>query len=262
MEHPPKTISRDAIALQLWTIRDAMASDADSALRRARAAGFAAVEVAPLPPGLTPGHLAECLARHGLSVSSIHGELPTAANIDSLLGLAHACGCSKAIWHGWPRDPRFDSLAGLRDLIAACNQAGSIARDSGLRFGIHNHWWEFDPVEGVAPIRLFHESLDPEIFWQLDVYWARTAGADPASVLSELAPRVGSIHWKDGPAVHGEPMTALGGGILDLPRVFRSLVSPVDWVIELDDCATDPLEAAQRSLAYLESLRGDPEPAG
>lgn len=30
---------------------------------------------------------------------------------------------------------------------------------------------------------------------------------------------------------------------------------PVDWVIELDECATDPLEAARESLAYLEPLR-------
>jgi sugar phosphate isomerase/epimerase len=256
MDDTPNTIGRDAIALQLWTIREAIAVDADSALRRARLAGFTAVEIAPLPPDLTLEHLAECLERHGLSVVSIHGDLPTAANVDAWVELARACRCSKVIWHGWPRDPRFDSLAGLRDLIAACNAAGRIARDHGLRFGMHNHWWEFDPVEGEFPIGLFHESLAPEIFWQLDVYWAKTAGADPAAVLSKLAQRIGSIHWKDGPAVHGAPMTALGEGDLDLPRVFHALANPVDWIIELDECVTDPLEAAQRSRAYLESLRG------
>ena len=262
MDHPPRTTGRDAIALQLWTIRDALASDPDSALRRVRAAGFTAVEVAPLPPGLAPEHLIECLSRHRPSVVSIHGDLPTPANIDGWEELARGCHCSKVIWHGWPRDPRFDSIVGLRDLIAACNRAGDIARGRGLRFGMHNHWWEFESVAGEAPIRLFHESLAPEIFWQLDVYWARTAGADPAGVLSELGARVGSIHWKDGPAVHGEPMTALGGGIIYLASVLHSLVNPADWVVELDKCATEPLAAAGRSLAYLESLRGDPRSAG
>jgi hypothetical protein len=37
--------------------------------------------------------------------------------------IARTCRCSKLIWHGWPRDPRFDSLAGVRDLIAGCNAA-------------------------------------------------------------------------------------------------------------------------------------------
>ena len=38
---------------------------------------------------------------------------------------------------------------------------------------------------------------------------------------------------------------------------FEALTHPVDWVIELDECATDPLDAAQQSLVYLESLRND-----
>ena len=246
-------IRHDAIALQLWTIRDAMASDPDGALRRVKAAGFASVEVAPLPPGLSPERLAECLARHDLAVVSIHGDLPTPENVAPWARIADACRCPKIIWHGWPRDPRFDSLAGVRDFISACNEAGAIVRDHGLRFGMHNHWWEFEPVEGERPIRLLQESLHPDIFWQLDVYWAQTGGADPAGVLSELMARIGSLHWKDGPAVHGEPMTALGRGRVDVPRILKALTRPVDWVIELDECATDPLDAAQESRVYLES---------
>src|SRR3954454_3351385 len=217
MNPQEKSNRPESAALQLWTIRDAMAADADRALGRVRAAGFSAVELAPMPPGLAPERLAESLTRHGLAVVSIHGDLPTTPNIEPWAELAGACRCSKIIWHGWPRDPRFDSLDGLRDLVSACNEAGAIARDRGLELGMHNHWWEFEPVEGERPIRLLHESLDPDIFWQLDVYWARTAGADPAHVLSELGERVGSLHWKDGPAVHGELMVALGRGTVDVP---------------------------------------------
>ncbi len=241
------------IALQLWTIREAMASDHDQALARVKAAGFSAVELAPLPPGPTADRLAESLVRHDLDVVSIHGDLPTHANIEPWTQLARECRCSKIIWHGWPRGPRFDSLEGVRDLISDCNEAGVIARDHGLQFGLHNHWWEFEPVEGEPPIRRLNQSLHPDIFWQLDVYWAQTGGADPADVIAGLMPRLGSLHWKDGPAVHGEPMTALGRGNVDVPRILRALTRPVDWVIELDECATDRLDAAQESRAYLES---------
>jgi sugar phosphate isomerase/epimerase len=194
MDHQARSSRPRSAALQLWTIRDAMSEDAERALGRARAAGFSAVELAPLPPGLAPERLAEGLARHGLAVVSIHGDLPTSSNIEPWEELARACRCSKIIWHGWPRDPRFDSLGGLRDLVSACNHAAAIARDRGLEFGMHNHWWEFEPVEGERPIRLLHESLAPDIFWQLDVYWARTAGADPAAVIAELGPRIGSLY--------------------------------------------------------------------
>jgi sugar phosphate isomerase/epimerase len=248
--------SSSHVALQLWTIRDAFAADADRALAQVKDAGFSAVELAPLPPGLTATRLAESLARHDMSVVSIHGDLPTPATIDHWARVGRACRCSQIIWHGWPRAPRFDSLAGVRELIAECNEAGALARDHGLQFGVHNHWWEFEPLAGERPIRLLHEALHHDIFWQLDVYWAQTAGADPAEVLAELRPRVRSIHWKDGPCVHGRPMTALGRGKVDVPRILRALTQPVDWVIELDECATDPLEAAGQSRVYLESHRG------
>jgi sugar phosphate isomerase/epimerase len=249
-------MTRPPTALQLWTVRDAFAADADRSLSQVKAAGFSAAELAPLPPGLTPARLADCLARHDLAVVSIHCDLPTPTTIAQWAHLARECRCSKLIWHGWPRDPRFDSIGGIQELITACNAAGALAREHGLVFGMHNHWWEFELVDGRRPIRLLHEALHPDIFWQLDVYWAQTAGADPAEVVSELGLRLRSVHWKDGPCVHGQPMTALGRGKVDVPPIMRALTHPVDWVIELDECDPDPLEAARQSRVYLESMAG------
>lgn len=256
MPRQPDTTSPSPVALQLWTVREAVAADADRALARVRAAGFTAVELAPLPPGVDPARLAGLLAGHGLAVVSIHADLPAPETVAELARLSRECRCAKVVWHGWPRDPRFGSPAGVRELAAACNAAAALARDHGLALGVHNHWWEFEPVGGDRPVRLLHEALRPDVFWQLDVYWAQTAGADPAAAAAELGTRVRSVHWKDGPCVHGRPMTALGEGRVDVPRVLGALAGPADWVVELDECATDPLEAARRSRAYLESLRG------
>lgn len=248
-------MSTPPIALQLWTVRDAVAADPDRALAGVAAAGFAAVEVAPLPPGQTPAAFGERLARHGLVVVSVHADLPTAATIGRWAELARACRCPKLVWHGWPRDPRFDSAEGVRELAAACNAAAALARDRGLAFGVHNHWWEFEPVGGDRPIRLLHDALHPDVFWQLDVYWAQVGGADPAAAAAELGPRLQSVHWKDGPCARGEPMTALGRGAVDLPWVVRAVPPSIDWVVELDECATDPLEAARQGRLYLDPLR-------
>jgi sugar phosphate isomerase/epimerase len=249
LEHRPP-----AIGLQLWTIRDALEADADRALAAVKAAGFSALELAPLPPSLTPSRLVECLRRHALTVLSVHCDLPTPDNVSALAGLARRCECSKLIWHGWPRDVKFDTLAGVQELSVACNAAAALAREHGLSFGMHNHWWEFEHVERVQPIRMLHEMLGAEVFWQLDVYWAQTAGVDPADVLSEFSPRIKSIHWKDGPCAHGEPMTALGRGNLDVRCIVEAVTESMDWIVELDECATDPLEAARQSRLYLELI--------
>lgn len=245
-----------SVALQLWTIRNALAADPHLALAKVKAAGFESVEIAPLSDGLTPERLAEILKGLELGVVSIHGDLPTPRNICQWKHWKELFSCSKIVWHGWPRDPRFDSLAGLKALIQKYNKAGAIARDHGFSFGLHNHWWEFEPIQGERPIRLLDEWLDSAIFWQLDVYWVQTAGIFPVQVIQDLGDRLGSVHWKDGPAILGEPMTALGQGKVDIPGILQSLKKNVDWVIELDECATDPFEAARESREYLEKLSG------
>jgi sugar phosphate isomerase/epimerase len=208
------------IALQLYTVRRAMAENPEAALRGVRAAGYSSVETAPLVPPLTAPLLSELLGRHGLQVVAAHSELPIEENRERILQEALELGATRIVWHGWPRGPAFDSLDGVRRLADCCNRAADAARKAGLEFGLHNHWWEFERLQGSYPYLLLHELLAPGVFLEIDVYWLRTAGLDPAQVISDLGPRVAMLHLKDGPAVHGQPMTALGEGTLDIAGIL------------------------------------------
>ena len=50
------------IALQLWTVREEIAAAMDRTFARVVAAGFSAVELAPLPPDLAPERFADAEA--------------------------------------------------------------------------------------------------------------------------------------------------------------------------------------------------------
>ncbi len=52
--------------------------------------------------------------------------------------------------------------------------------------------------------RLRREFLAPEVFFELDTCWAKTAGLDPAEVLRKLGVRT-LVHIKDGPAIKTQP---------------------------------------------------------
>lgn len=239
------------IALQLYTVRQALARDAGETVRRVREAGYQAVEVAPLPPELTSRQLGDLLRDFGLSVTAVHGELPLGERRAEVLDTAAELGATRLIWHGWPRDPACDSLEGYRRLVERYSEASHVAREQGLQLGLHNHWWECERVDGRYPYQLLHQLLAPEVFFELDVYWAQTAGLDPVRIVEELGSRVSLLHLKDGPAVHGQPMTALGEGIVAIPDVVRAAQASADLVVELDECATDPMAAARRSLQFL-----------
>ena len=77
------------------------------------------------------------------------------------------------------------------------------------------------------------------------------AGPDPAGVIRELSARAPLIHVKDGPCTREADMQALGEGIVD----FNSIVDAAEhvewWIVELDRCATDMMEAVIKSYAYM-----------
>jgi len=245
-----------SVALQLYTVRHALARDPAATLRQVREGGFRAVETAPLPPEWewTPQEMGALLRDLGLTVVAAHCDLPLGDRRKQVLEEAEALGARRIVWHGWPRDPECHSLDGYRRLAERYSEAFRVAGQGGLEFGLHNHWWECEPVDGWYPYQLLHQLLPAEVFFELDVYWARTAGLDPVQVLRDLAGRVRMVHLKDGPAVHGQPMTALGDGIVDVRSVVRAAAPSADLVVELDECATDPMEAALRSLRFLQSL--------
>ncbi len=240
-----------SVALQLYTVRHALAADPVATLRRVREAGYRWVETAPLTPDLPGSRLAELLRDEGLSVVAAHCDLPVGDRQESVLDEAEILGTRRILWHGWPKDPNCDSTEGFEILLDRYRSAFEAARDRGLGFGLHNHWWEFEAVGSECLCDWLDRRLPREVFFELDVYWAQTAGRDPVEVIRALGERVRMVHLKDGPAIHGKPMTALGEGVVDLRAILDAAQSVDAWVVELDECASDPLRAAEKSLTFL-----------
>jgi sugar phosphate isomerase/epimerase len=124
---------------------------------------------------------------------------------------------SKTIVSGFGPD-RYDTLDATRKACDELNAAAELAQKSGLRLCVHNHYFEYYSVEGSYPYKIMLERLEPKVGFELDTYWIKTGGCDPASVVKEVGKRAPLLHIKDGPAVRGKPMVAIGDGALDFPR--------------------------------------------
>lgn len=96
------------------------------------------------------------------------------------------------------------------------------------------------------------EQLDPGIFFEVDTYWVKVAGHDPAAVLRQLGSRAPLLHIKDGPADSTQaPMVAVGAGVMDWQAIIPA-GSAAEWlIVELDRCATDMLRAVTDSFTFL-----------
>jgi sugar phosphate isomerase/epimerase len=238
------------IALQLYTLREALAKDFNGVIKQIADTGYIGVE----PAGLYGGKVedgARLFNDLGLTVCSAHMPLPLGAKKTEVLETMAALNCKRMVIGGTPRDLK--TLDQVKQAADSFNEASAVAVENGLTFGIHNHWWEFGRVEdGRTAFEVLREYLAPAVLFEVDVYWVKTGGVDPAVLVKELGQRAPLLHLKDGPCLIDQPMVALGDGIVDLPGVVKAGEGSAEWlIVELDQCATDMLEAVKKSYRYL-----------
>ena len=242
------------VGLQLWTVREAIEKDAASTLHRLADLGYTAVETAFWPGGMTHAQGGRLLRDAGISVFAAHVEIPVGDHRDAILEVAEAYDCNTMVWHGWPEDARYQTLDGIRDLADIYNEANAFLSANGLRFGLHNHWWEFQEIpQGGLPYYLIRPMLEPDIFYEIDTYWTKVAGLDPAKVVGDFGNTVRLLHIKDALTLETEgTMVAAGQGLQDFPSIGRAGHGNVEWmIVELDFCETDMFDAIEQSRAYL-----------
>lgn len=241
------------IALQLYTVRELMQSDALGTVRKVADIGYVGVECSGLP-GMSHEDAAAFLEGLGLRVSSIHAGLPNEGNADDIAAQCRALGCSDAVVGYGP-----DRMATV-DLTKQCAEelqgAAEVMKARGIRVSVHNHWWEFSQVfDGRTAYEILLAGA-PDVFSELDVYWCQYGGADPVAVIEEHKARIPLLHVKDGPLTggdHPDPHTAVGKGKLDIPAIIGATDPDVcDWyIVELDHCLDDMLTASVESYEYL-----------
>jgi sugar phosphate isomerase/epimerase len=101
-------------------------------------------------------------------------------------------------------------------------------------------------------LAILKEMVSQEIIFEIDTYWVQTGGYDAAKLVQEFGKQASLLHIKDGPCLRGEPMTAVGEGVMNFDEIVDASAGNADWmIVELDACATDMLEAVGKSYQYL-----------
>ncbi|HET9173194.1 MAG TPA: sugar phosphate isomerase/epimerase [Actinospica sp.] len=247
MSHP--------LSVQLYTVRNEIAEDRDGVLRRLAELGFGAVE--PFRPTEDPAGFRKVADDLGLVVSSAHAMGLLDPEPGPVFEAIATLGTDLAIVPAGIAQEDFGTREGLQRAADLLNALSEKAASHGLRLGYHNHWWEFEPVlDGKHGLEVLAELLAPEVFLEVDTYWAGVGGADVPAVLRGLGSRVECLHVKDGPLEKGEPNVAVGTGAMPVADVLAA--APDAWrIVEFDACAGDLFTAIGESRAYVAALEGE-----
>ena len=196
------------------------------------------------------------LARHGLTAPATHEALPaTDDGWGAIFDRAHAMGHAMVIVPFVGNEYR-GSRAAWQRLAARLTTGAQRAKAAGLRFGYHNHDFEFAPVEGTTGFDILTTETDPTLVaLELDLYWAVKAGQDPLALFARWPGRIHCCHVKDAGPAPERQMRDVGAGTID----FRTLLARgraaglQHWFIEHDNPA-DPLASVRASAAHLAAL--------
>jgi sugar phosphate isomerase/epimerase len=238
------------IALQLYTVRDELKRDFEGTIRKVAAMGYQAVETAK-DYGGSPENAAKLFSDLGLTVTSAHIDLPVGDKRNEVIETLEMLGTKTAVCPWRPPD-KFESLDGIKSVCDELNEA--VASAPSLRIGYHNHHFECLKLkDGSLPLLKMLDYLDPSVVFEVDTYWVQTGGANVVDVMNALGKRAALLHMKDGSTKREDAMTALGEGVMDIKAILDASQTDL-YVVELDRCATDMMEAVEKSAHYLKGL--------
>ena len=240
------------ISVQLYALREQSAADFDQVLTDLADIGYSGVEPFNLF-GRTPEAFKRQVEDLGMQVSSSHFPWANRADINELIETIQALGLTRAA-AGFGADDVNDAES-VKRTVDTINALTDALKPHGLSLFLHNHYWEFEPVDGELPYHSFYKQC-PDVQFEVDTYWAANFGAcDPAAEVANVKDRAPLLHIKDGPNEQGKAHVAVGDGVLQIADIIHAADPNVlEWVIvELDACDTDMLEAVRKSYEFLTS---------
>lgn len=197
---------------------------------------------------------------HGLAVHSCHMMLGfgmTPEVLRSVLPTLLEFGLKNSIRY-YVFSPMKDT-EGVKPLIPAIREVSDALAQAGITLLLHNHEMECIPVDGTTALDYILEQC-PNLGLELDVGWAKFAGADPVALMKKYGSRIPLLHFKDVRADacaenRDTCFTAVGEGSIPLKEILAAapccnLIEDC-LIIDQDDSPNDILDDIARGAAHI-----------
>lgn len=252
------------LALQLYTIRDAMEKDVILALTQVAKAGYTKIELASYANGkfygFAPAEFKKITADLGLNPFSSHTQVEaqgiTLDNANQMADDHAALGVVYCVQPWVVEEAR--NVATYMKMVEDLNKVGKIMKERGIQFGYHNHNFEFNTLEGKVPyFDILMAGFDKELVtMELDIFWTIKAGHNPVDLFNKYPGRFQILHMKDAytsEAPFFEPksvdMAPVGAGITNFAPILaaREIAGTKHLVVE-QDCSFSDIRTSISNL--------------
>jgi len=247
------------IGLQLYSVRDEMAKDPLACLEQIAKIGYTELEAAGYNDetfyGFEPAEFRSMVEDLGMRLVASHVSF-NKYNMGKVLEAHREAGIKYLVWPWLSQEQRSD-LGSYRDIAGKCNTIGKMCKDNNMKFGYHNHDFEFQEMEGKIPFDVLLDETDPDLVcMELDLYWITYAGKNPKAYFEKYPGRFELWHVKDMAGDGSREMTEVGSGMIDYEELFgmASVSGMKEFFVEQDTIKGNVFESVQTSYNYINSI--------
>lgn len=260
------------LGLQLYTIRDAMGTDPKGSLKRVSDTGYKYVELAGYADGkfygFEPSEFRKIVNDLGMEILSSHTQVEAQGiTLDNAKKMAddHSKLGVKYCIQPWVVEEARTTVVSFRKMVSDWNKVGELMKENGIKFGYHNHNFEFAPLEGIIPYYdIFMAELNKDLVtMELDLFWTTKAGHDPVEIIKKYPGRFELFHMKDMytkqepffTTVGVNDFAPVGAGLIDFKRILaeKETAGMKYMIVEQDQPTkgSDPFTDIKISLTNL-----------
>jgi sugar phosphate isomerase/epimerase len=243
--------------IQLYTVRTEMLADARGTLKKLADLGIKQIESARSAKGnyygLTAKEMKQVCKDLGMTLRS--GHVAVDAKWQQTMEEAAESGQEYLICSSMPSSGQtLDNYKKTADIF---NKSGEECRKLDLKFGYHNHDYEFDKVDGQILYDVLMDNTESKlVHMELDLGWVVASGQDPFNYFSKYPGRFPLWHLKD-MNLQKKESTEFGKGGLDIVKILQHQKESglKYFFIEQEEYAQNPFESMKYNMDYLERIR-------
>ncbi|MCX8491608.1 MAG: sugar phosphate isomerase/epimerase [Cyclobacteriaceae bacterium] len=256
------------IGLQLYSLRDIVAKDPKSVLKKVAAFGYKELEAYSYNDGKIFGlkykEFTDYAKSLGMKVTSGHHGYGRSESLQLAKGTV-VNGWEKAVSDAKESGQEFMVVAYLTDderndykkLCEALNKAGEICNKYGIRLNYHNHEFEFEQFEGQVAYHLMLKELDPKLVgMEMDLYWMHVANQNPLDYFAKYPGRFEQWHVKDMDKSDPKLQVDVGTGRIDFKSIFAKakLAGLKHFYIEQEAYSISSSDSVEKSISNLKEI--------
>jgi sugar phosphate isomerase/epimerase len=253
------------IGLQLYSLRDQFPKDVSGTLAKVSAMGITEVELAGTY-GLAVPEFKRRVEQAGLKIISTGAEFSDLdKNPEQVARDAKELGAQYVVCFWIPHSGNDFGIADINKAVEVFNRAGQVLKAQGLQLCYHPHGYEFRPYQQGTLFDELVAKTNPDYFnFEMDVFWVKHPGQDPAALLRKYPKRFSLMHLKDRkPGTPGnangqadvETNVVLGSGDVGIAEVMKAAKAAGVRHFFIEDESSRAEQQIPKSLAYLKTLR-------